>query len=424
MSAQEELQYCPQCGGALTSTLICFTCQVVWERTTAAAIEALPPPPTHPGVHTPRCPWCLSPLDPQGHCWNCLVVWAQGMMQGGPIISGGAPKASRPSLAKPTAPRKPPGKLQKAYRRFLSYVPPVRLVWIFLGILIYVLGGFGSASSTGAILGIAALAVVSDLVAQATRFKRLRIPDASLAMAMFLGVLLEPPAFTIELAAVTLATVLIRHIFRQNGRPWLNPTAVGLTIAYLLWGNAMTVPWNVGIPLTWPEYLMVAFGLLLILRQRGAWRIPFYFFLFEIPLSLIAPLAFGRVPLLTEYAFVNVILSPYILFYGLFMVPEPRTSPGGHRQIIIFSILVAVSAVFLPLIINELPGWQPLSAVAPFLALFVGNLYAVFLRRSPRGPVARKKAAEEPRYVGAVLSYYQQGRPDPRYSLHPASPAG
>ena len=359
------------------------------------------------------------------------MVWAQGtMQQGAPIGPGRAPpppkKESKP--AKPPRPRKPPSRVQKAYRRFLSYVPPVRLVWIFLGLLLYALGAFASASQAGAIAGILVLSVVGDFLAQATRFKKLRIPDAALAMGMFLGVLLEPPAFTIEVAAITLATILIRHIFRQNGRPWLNPTAVGLTIAFFLWGTQ--VPWNVGAPLTWQEGLMVLFGLLLILRQKGAWRIPSYFFAVNIPLTMLAPYLFGGSPTFTGGplgTIWGVYLSPFVLFFGLFMVPEPRTSPGAGRQILIFSVIVAVVNVFLPSLINEgmSIGIGPLSAIAPFVALFVGNLYAVFLRRSPGGPVARKKAAAEPRYVGAVLSYYQQSsRPDAYYSAQRASSGG
>ncbi len=418
----DELEYCPQCGGGLTGTGICFTCQVVWERADSLP-PTPPPPPVHsaPNLKAPRCPWCLAPLDPRGHCWNCLVVWAEGYLQGSPYVAPGAQArsgaAGRPAAApprQPVVPRKPPSKLQKHYRRFLSYIPPARLIWIFLGILIYEVGGFSSVDSASAVLGILVLAVVADLFAQYTRFVRLRIPDAAIAMGMFLALLVEPPYFSLELATIVLLTILFRHLVRQNGRPWLNPTALGLTIAFFLWGTA--VPWNVGgpDPSGYPstsEIVMIAFGIGLILRQKSSWVMPAAFFATVIPLLIISPVFVGGKIVLSTFSFLTTVLSPLILFFGFYMVPEPRTSPGGKKRMMIYAIVVAVASVVIPILLYEVPAYGALGSVAPFLALFVGNLYAVAVRHSGTGPtVARKttsSASRQPRYVGAVISSYQ-----------------
>ena len=366
----------------------------------------MPPPLT-------ACPWCFTPLQ-NSACPVCQVAWVPAEPSPPPVAPVRPPVAPRiapparagpagagiprvaarpgapPPRIPPKSPRKPESAAKKFGRKVLRQFLPVRLVWIFLIALAYaghLLDSATGLEALGALLGISAGV---DLAIQLGRFTTVRVPDAALAIGAFYLVLVQPGVLTLPLIAILVAGIVIRHAVRLNGHPWFNPTALGLTIGFFLFGTQ--VPWAVGnSPLD--EAVMIVFGLLLILRQRNSWRLPAFFLATVVPLLILTPVLVGKPIALNESNLFVAYLSPFILFFAFFMVPEPRTCPSSPRQAPYFAVLVAVLFVALELLFAEYPVVGPLGAIAPFLALFGGNVYTIVLRLRHRPRPAKKAAA-------------------------------
>ncbi len=384
------LTQCPQCGSGLLPGRICPSCQVAWEPVGAA-------PPAAPASPAPlqSCPWCGGALS-GGACFRCRVEWVPKSRSGGE----GVARASKPTVAAAPAKSKSTQTRGKTLlKKALRWIPPVRLVWIFLGIMILVGGYQSSPAGEGAWAAVLGLSVGLDLIIQLGRFgRKLRFPDAALAIANFLVILIapgnatigsSPNDFGIILLSTTAVTIVMRHLLRQNGRPWFNPTALGLALGWVFF--ALPVAWAVG---GWPAVgvatskvnelaLAIIFGITLIVRQRNTWRFPAFFFATAVPLQIAITLIQGGT--VDQSSLSLTILPPLTIFYGLWMVPEPRTAPSAPKHMWRFSILVGVLYVLLgtfwTLQDASIVTFSAWSAIDPFVALFAGNIYAIVSRR-------------------------------------------
>ena len=297
--------------------------------------------------------------------------------------------------------------------RVLPRLPPVRLVWI--GLVVLVLAGRTQSTPSGATAwaAVLGLSVGLDLLLQFARFgRRVRFPDAALTSGMFLVVLVSPSnvglgsapgQLGIVVLAVTASTVVLRHLLRHAGRPWCNPTALGIVLGFVLF--ALPVPWSIG---AWPSghapstkvvelALVVVLGLLLMLRSRNTWRLPVVFFAVALPLQFFLLALQGG---LSDPNLPYIVASPVTLFYGLWMVPEPRTAPASPRGMVGYALLVGLAYGLLGAFWELPSAWissgQSWSAIDPFLALLLGNLFALALRRPSRVPEAPRSSPEPP----------------------------
>jgi Na+-translocating ferredoxin:NAD+ oxidoreductase RnfD subunit len=263
---------------------------------------------------------------------------------------------------------------------WLRLVPPVRLLWVSLAILAFygvqALYGLGIAST----IALPIVAVLTDLTFQAVRFPRLRFPDAALATGLFLALILPPVVPLVLAGAATFAAIGIRHSIRYRGHPFLNPTSSGIVLAGIVFGLAPAWWVSVG---SYGEFLMVGLGLALLARSLHSWRLPVGFFI-----------AFGLVTaavhlLISSTLDLNVLLlavfDPTMIFFGLFMVTEPRTSPSDPAFQGLYAAGVGIGAATLPLVLPSL---------GVLVALLLVNLVVGFARlavslRHPRPTPAR-----------------------------------
>ncbi len=267
-----------------------------------------------------------------------------------------------------TAAESPPARTGAAFA-WIRYLPPVRLAWLFLAGLgayeSYYLAGLGAAS----LVAIPIVAAIVDLAFQGIRFTRWRFPDAALVTGLFLALIFPPVAPLLLTGAVAFAAVALRHALRYRGRPWFNPAALGVLLGTLLFGLAPS--WWVGIG-PYGEIAVVALGLLLIARAPHSWRLPAVFLASYGVLSIVQHVVVGAATdprlLLLQVA------DPATLFFALFMVPEPRTSPGAAHQKVLYAGAIGTAAAFLPLFLPSL---------GIVVSLLIGNLLAVALRRTP-----------------------------------------
>ncbi|MCI4340545.1 MAG: RnfABCDGE type electron transport complex subunit D, partial [Thermoplasmata archaeon] len=192
-------------------------------------------------------------------------------------------------------------------------------------------------------------------------------PDAAIVTGLFLALLLPPVVPAIAAGSATLAAITLRHVLRRKGRPWLNPAAAGMLVGAVFFGLA---------PAWWGainENLVIVLGILLIVWQRRNWRLPLVFLGGYAGLAVLQRVVFSLstgLVLVPRVLFLSAV-DPTVLFFGFFMVAEPRTAPSDTGTQPIYAIVVAASAAILPLF---------LPTVSALVGLLIGNVAAVALR--------------------------------------------
>jgi len=253
------------------------------------------------------------------------------------------------------------------------------MVWISLAVLgvygVDVLSGLGELS----LIVLPLVAVVSDLAFQAARFPKLRFPDAALATGLFLALLFPPVVPLVLAGAATFAAIAIRHALRHRGHPFLNPAVSGVVLGGVVFGLAPA--WWVAVgPLG--EYLMLGLGAILLLRNRRAWRVPLGFFVaFGLVVAAVHLLVSATVD--SNVLFLAVV-DPATVFFGLYMVTEPRTAPSDPVLQPIYGGAVGVGAATLPLVLPSL---------GVLVALLVVNAAVAVIRVSNSARDARPSRA-------------------------------
>lgn len=303
---------------------------------------------------------------------------------------------------RPAAPRRSANKRLLAVRgRVKRFLPPVRLVWLFLGIILWNGGAFVGRSVAEPLLLLPIVAVGADLAFQAVRFPRLRFPDAAIANGLFLSVILWPTSFSLALASVAIVTIGLRHLARVASHPVLNPAAAGVVLAAAVF--ALPQPWHVGSTLRDAE-LVALLGVILWTKATHTWRILVPYFATNIALSVFVAYRLAgvsAVPLVVQ----ATVLGASTVFYGFFMVSEPRTAPSARPAMLLFGTVVGAAAALLPTLFAEYPMISALGVLAPYLALFVGNALTVVLpsargiRRPAAQPSKSARSSVAPRVV-------------------------
>ena len=262
-------------------------------------------------------------------------------------------------------------------------LPPARLTWIALlvlgGLAVETLNGLGLAS----LIALPIVAALTDLGFQSVRFPHLRVPDAALATGAFVALILPPTAPAVAAGAVAFAAIGIKHAVRLRGRPIVNPAAAGIVLGAVAFGFAPA--WWASVS-TFGEYALFALAALLIVRTPGSWRLPVVFFLVFAPFSVAVRVAIGAT--LAPTVLLLSVLDPATLFFGLFMVPEPRTAPRNPALYPLYAAFVAFAAVLFPLFA---PGLGPLLALLA-VGLGTGVVGAVGRYRASSSSERRKRA--------------------------------
>jgi hypothetical protein len=246
------------------------------------------------------------------------------------------------------------------------WLPPARVTWICLAVLAAYGTIFLKGVSLPSLLLLPVIAVVVDIGFQQFRFSSLRWPDAALASGFFLTLLLPPTVPLVAAGTVTVAAIGLRHAIRFRGRPVFNPAATGLLLGAVLFGTAPA--WWVALG-PYGEWLLLGLGAIIVVRNLPQWQLPVTFFSIYAPFTVVERVLFGaalapRVLLLGAF-------DPSILFFGLFMVTEPRSGPSMASARPLYAGVVALGAVFLS---------TALPTVGIIVALLLGNLLTVILR--------------------------------------------
>ena len=279
-----------------------------------------------------------------------------------------------------------------------AWLPPARLTWVGLAILASYGTVFLKGMSFPSLLALPIIAISMDLGLQGIRFSTVRWPDAAFATGLFLTLLLPPTVPLVAAGTVTAAAIVLRHAIRYRGRPVFNPAATGLLIGAVVFGTAPA--WWVSLG-PFGEWLMLGIAAVIVARNLPQWQLPATFFAIYAPFMFLDRVLFGAA--LAPRVLLLGVFDPAVLFFGLFMLPEPRSAPSAPAAQLLYAGIVALAAVFLPTV---------LPSVGIVVALLLGNLLTVVLRweheRSSGVPVRRRPAK--------TRRTTNQGVPGPRWS--------
>ena len=256
--------------------------------------------------------------------------------------------------------------LRRASVRAFAKLPrPARLLWMVLAALgVYAIAFSLQGQGIVPLIALPVLAVETDILFQMFRYHRIRAPDAALATGLLLALLLPPTVPLIQAVGVASAAIALRHVLRVQERPLFNPAAAGVLLGALFFGLAPSWWGSIGV------WLVVVLGIVVTLRTPGSWRIPAAFLASYGVITLLGTLLLGNVS--TPMVLLLGVLDPSILFFGFFMVPEPRSSVTRAGDRWTFGIAVGVATALLPALLPSL---------APLVALLFGNGLAAVLRR-------------------------------------------
>ena len=392
--------HCPNCGREMRPGTECMVCATAARLTTLGLSE----PPGRGGIVS------------EGAIPRISLGMPAARAEVGPAVElprpAPAPAKVAPAPKVATAEARPrpvptPVRPSASARRWYDprviwkrYLPPVRLVWIFLLGIAWSQGAFLAVGQATPILAILFLGILTDLGFQWIRFPKLRVPDAALATSLFVALIIWPATFDLALASIAVVSVGLRHVVRISGHPALNPAAAGIVLATILF--AMPTSWHVGLA---PEVsvAIALMGALLVARAPHTYRLPLGYFAAYLPLTVLLTFALGGAKHWLSVLELGA-LGPASIFFGVFMVTEPRTAPSARPAMWVFAILVgAVSAGF-PVLFTEIPILGAFGVIAPFLALFVGNVFTFALpsARGARRPVAAGSGLAAARVVTAA----------------------
>jgi len=159
-------------------------------------------------------------------------------------------------------------------------------------------------------------------------------------------------------AGVAAFSLLQKYVIRYKGRNLLNPSNVGLVLAFLVFGNSRLEPLN----LWWAPlnvWMILAYAIILVGGTYVIWRAKMltlsatFFVAF---CALQAVLAGSGHCMTANWAFAPVcgadyyrviVTSPEVFIYAFFMVTDPPTVPSSRVGRIVFALCAAAMATLL-----------------------------------------------------------------------------
>jgi len=212
------------------------------------------------------------------------------------------------------------------------------------------------------------VSVSADSLCASIAKKKRAFPDSAMITGMILALILSTSTSYYVVAATALIAILSKYLLVFKKKPIFNPAAFGLLASILLfkagqswWGAFGDLP-------AWTSVILL-FGGYMITNRVNKFPMVFSFlgtyFVFLLIMGIFHMGGAG-----------DALRSPFLnatLFFALFMLTDPPTSPAKDRDQLIFGIL---SAVIGAVVYGIFGGLMYL-----FIGLLVGNLYQYVLKR-------------------------------------------
>jgi Na+-translocating ferredoxin:NAD+ oxidoreductase RnfD subunit len=222
-------------------------------------------------------------------------------------------------------------------RRFLQ-TPKGMLLLVLVPLAALAAGGAGVARVAPGLAAATLSAGLLDGAVLRWRKKRWVFPDGALLTGLIVAMVLSPHEPWWVAAVTAVIGIVAKYVARVGTANVFNPAALGLLASYFLFSTGQS--WWGALP-ELPSLAIIALvvaGVFTAIRDNKipvalAFLLPYYM-LFTAMAFLGDP---GRVAGLFRAPDVHA-----ALYFAFFMVTDPPTSPPGHRDQVIYGIIVAV----------------------------------------------------------------------------------
>jgi Na+-translocating ferredoxin:NAD+ oxidoreductase RnfD subunit len=252
---------------------------------------------------------------------------------------------------------------------------PKGLTLVALLVLVAIESAVRSIQAAEAVLLVGCVGGVVDLALTRYVSGRFVIPDGGAITGVLIALVVDPTAPVAVPIAGTLAGLVAKHMLRTRWSNIFNPAAVGLLVAYFVPGGSVQSWWGaLGDGPVWFLAVLLAVGGFMADREN---KLPVVLSFAGVYVVLLTVVGI-RQPDQVASAFRVPDLNA-ALFFALFMLTDPPTSPTRYEHQVIFgSMVAAISAV----------GFLMGLGVAHFpLALLAANAWESWRRpRRPRVP--------------------------------------
>ncbi len=227
---------------------------------------------------------------------------------------------------------------------------PKRYVLIVL-LIITAIAGTNSADHKGIFqAGVAVLtAILCDGIVALFQGRKSLFSDSGIITGLIVALVLSSSTPWYITAAATLIALVSKHLFKIQRRPVFNPAALGLLVAIFLfssgqswWGAFAELPvWTIA-------YLLVA-GYLVTQRVNKFPQVLAFLGSYFLLLLIMGYFGTGHAGDALRPPFINC-----ALFFAVFMVTDPPTSPAKYRDQIWFGIITAIVSASIYLVFGGL----------------------------------------------------------------------
>jgi len=192
------------------------------------------------------------------------------------------------------------------------------------------------------VLTAASVSGLVDLLVVRWRRRRWVLPDGALLTGVLIGAVLSSYEPLFVPAAAAAVAIVSKHVLRTRATHIFNPAAVGLVLVFHLfdtaqnwWGALQAI-----VPgAAWP--LLLASGVFITIRVN---RVPLVLSFLAAYFALFAAATFVVDPAEVSEVFVAPDLLA-AMFFALFMLTDPPTSPSRHTPQLVCGVLVATLSV-------------------------------------------------------------------------------
>jgi Na+-translocating ferredoxin:NAD+ oxidoreductase RnfD subunit len=236
--------------------------------------------------------------------------------------------------------------------------------------------------------GIIAVGVSSvvDILCSYIAKRKQTLPDGAVTTGLIIALILSATTSWYIVAATSIMAILSKHLLVHNKKPIFNPAAFGLLMSILFlrtgqswWGAFGDLP-------AWTVVFLLVGGYRVTNRVNKFPQVFSFLGTYFILLFIMGIFNIGDAA--------DALRSPFInasLFFALFMLTDPPTSPAKNKDQVVFGIL---SAVVGAVVYGLFGGLMYL-----FIGLLIGNLYHLLLKRRTS---LRAPNLQERRYNKAV----------------------
>jgi ferredoxin-NADP reductase/Na+-translocating ferredoxin:NAD+ oxidoreductase RnfD subunit len=193
------------------------------------------------------------------------------------------------------------------------------------------------------ILKSAAVLVAISKLANLTLAKIFSVPanhESDIITGLILAFILTPAANLngyLILAAAAAVAMASKYVLSLRGRHVFNPAAFGAFVAGFVFHQYAS--WWIGATAMAP--LLLIGGFLIVRKMRRFEPVLLFIAAYLVYQWILAPLLFGTTVPDIHRLYLDIIATP-VLFFASIMLTEPLTSPNKQRNLLIFSLIVAI----------------------------------------------------------------------------------